>query len=176
MHPAGRLRPESGGRSSMVEPQIVVLAVAGSSPVDHPIPSGSFSLCPLTRCLAILPYIGPQKPLAKLWVPAFRHRNRRHDRGPTAKLSFNSFKCSIAAEMQQKVGRKVQPEIRIPQVFPHQTFGWTAPALANVERFMIPRRSFGFWFCFAYWFFSVRIQAPRLGRSVGGEQHLPAYC
>ena len=27
-----------GGRSSMVEPQIVVLAVAGSSPVGHPIP------------------------------------------------------------------------------------------------------------------------------------------
>ena len=26
-----------GGRSSMVEPQIVVLAVAGSSPVGHPI-------------------------------------------------------------------------------------------------------------------------------------------
>ena len=25
-----------GGRSSMVEPQIVVLVVAGSSPVDHP--------------------------------------------------------------------------------------------------------------------------------------------
>ena len=28
-----------GGRSSMVEPQIVVLAVAGSSPVGHPISS-----------------------------------------------------------------------------------------------------------------------------------------
>ena len=26
-----------GGRSSMVEPQVVVLVVAGSSPVDHPI-------------------------------------------------------------------------------------------------------------------------------------------
>ncbi len=26
-----------GGRSSMVEPQIVILVVAGSSPVDHPI-------------------------------------------------------------------------------------------------------------------------------------------
>jgi hypothetical protein len=26
-----------GGHSSMVEPQIVVLAVAGSSPVDHPV-------------------------------------------------------------------------------------------------------------------------------------------
>lgn len=25
-----------GGRSSMVEPQIVILVVAGSSPVDHP--------------------------------------------------------------------------------------------------------------------------------------------
>jgi hypothetical protein len=30
-----------GGRSSMVEPQIVVLAVAGSSPVGHPILSDS---------------------------------------------------------------------------------------------------------------------------------------
>ncbi len=28
-----------GGHSSMVEPQIVVLAVAGSSPVGHPAPS-----------------------------------------------------------------------------------------------------------------------------------------
>ena len=27
----------NGGRSSMVEPQIVILVVAGSSPVDHPI-------------------------------------------------------------------------------------------------------------------------------------------
>ena len=32
------LKSESaGGHSSMVEPQIVVLVVAGSSPVDHPI-------------------------------------------------------------------------------------------------------------------------------------------
>jgi hypothetical protein len=30
------LRGNDGGRSSMVEPQIVVLVVAGSSPVDHP--------------------------------------------------------------------------------------------------------------------------------------------
>ncbi len=30
-------RPSNGGRSSMVEPQIVILVVAGSSPVDHPI-------------------------------------------------------------------------------------------------------------------------------------------
>ena len=30
-----------GGYSSMVEPQIVVLVVAGSSPVGHPIPSSS---------------------------------------------------------------------------------------------------------------------------------------
>jgi hypothetical protein len=30
-------RGNDGGRSSMVEPQIVVLVVAGSSPVDHPI-------------------------------------------------------------------------------------------------------------------------------------------
>ena len=29
--------PLDGGRSSMVEPQIVVLVVAGSSPVGHPI-------------------------------------------------------------------------------------------------------------------------------------------
>ena len=29
-------RANDGGRSSMVEPQIVVLVVAGSSPVDHP--------------------------------------------------------------------------------------------------------------------------------------------
>ncbi len=29
----------TGGRSSMVEPQIVILVVAGSSPVGHPIPS-----------------------------------------------------------------------------------------------------------------------------------------
>lgn len=29
--------PSNGGRSSMVEPQIVILVVAGSSPVDHPI-------------------------------------------------------------------------------------------------------------------------------------------
>ena len=28
----------NGGRSSMVEPQIVILVVAGSSPVDHPFP------------------------------------------------------------------------------------------------------------------------------------------
>ena len=28
--------PVNGGRSSMVEPQIVVLVVAGSSPVGHP--------------------------------------------------------------------------------------------------------------------------------------------
>src|SRR5687768_6821313 len=28
---------QNGGRSSMVELQVVVLAVAGSSPVDHPI-------------------------------------------------------------------------------------------------------------------------------------------
>ena len=37
-------RSENGGRSSMVELQIVVLAVAGSSPVGHPIfvkPRGS---------------------------------------------------------------------------------------------------------------------------------------
>ena len=30
-------RRSDGGRSSMVEPQIVVLVVAGSSPVGHPI-------------------------------------------------------------------------------------------------------------------------------------------
>jgi hypothetical protein len=30
------LRISDGGRSSMVEPQIVVLVVAGSSPVGHP--------------------------------------------------------------------------------------------------------------------------------------------
>ena len=30
------LRASDGGRSSMVEPQIVVLVVAGSSPVGHP--------------------------------------------------------------------------------------------------------------------------------------------
>ena len=30
-------RGNDGGRSSMVEPQIVVLVVAGSSPVGHPI-------------------------------------------------------------------------------------------------------------------------------------------
>jgi hypothetical protein len=30
------VRVPVGGRSSMVEPQIVVLVVAGSSPVDHP--------------------------------------------------------------------------------------------------------------------------------------------
>jgi hypothetical protein len=30
-------RVSDGGRSSMVEPQIVVLVVAGSSPVGHPI-------------------------------------------------------------------------------------------------------------------------------------------
>jgi hypothetical protein len=29
-------RVSDGGRSSMVEPQIVVLVVAGSSPVGHP--------------------------------------------------------------------------------------------------------------------------------------------
>ena len=28
---------KDGGRSSMVEPQIVILVVAGSNPVDHPI-------------------------------------------------------------------------------------------------------------------------------------------
>ena len=35
-----------GGRSSMVEPQIVVLAVAGSSPVDHParLPGANFKV------------------------------------------------------------------------------------------------------------------------------------
>jgi hypothetical protein len=33
----GKFRvPRDGGHSSMVEPQIVVLAVAGSSPVGHP--------------------------------------------------------------------------------------------------------------------------------------------
>jgi hypothetical protein len=32
-----RISVRHGGRSSMVEPQIVVLVVAGSSPVDHPI-------------------------------------------------------------------------------------------------------------------------------------------
>jgi hypothetical protein len=31
------LRVNDGGRSSMVEPQIVVLVVAGSSPVGHPV-------------------------------------------------------------------------------------------------------------------------------------------
>ena len=31
------LRISDGGRSSMVEPQIVVLVVAGSSPVGHPV-------------------------------------------------------------------------------------------------------------------------------------------
>ena len=30
-------RISDGGRSSMVEPQIVVLVVAGSSPVGHPV-------------------------------------------------------------------------------------------------------------------------------------------
>jgi hypothetical protein len=30
-------RVSDGGRSSMVEPQIVVLVVAGSSPVGHPV-------------------------------------------------------------------------------------------------------------------------------------------
>ena len=30
------LRGNDGGRSSMVEPQIVILVVAGSSPVGHP--------------------------------------------------------------------------------------------------------------------------------------------
>ena len=30
-------RVNDGGRSSMVEPQIVVLVVAGSSPVGHPV-------------------------------------------------------------------------------------------------------------------------------------------
>jgi hypothetical protein len=30
-------RDNDGGRSSMVEPQIVVLVVAGSSPVGHPV-------------------------------------------------------------------------------------------------------------------------------------------
>jgi hypothetical protein len=38
--------PSAGGRSSMVEPQIVVLDVAGSSPVDHPISSFSARLPP----------------------------------------------------------------------------------------------------------------------------------
>ena len=38
-----------GGRSSMVEPQIVVLDVAGSSPVDHPISSTLFFLCDWRR-------------------------------------------------------------------------------------------------------------------------------
>src|SRR5438874_13477082 len=33
-----------GGRSSMVEPQIVVLVVAGSSPVGHPINDFRFSI------------------------------------------------------------------------------------------------------------------------------------
>jgi hypothetical protein len=37
--PRPTLGAASGGRSSMVEPQIVVLAVAGSSPVGHPTPS-----------------------------------------------------------------------------------------------------------------------------------------
>ena len=32
----GSRPPFNGGRSSMVEPQIVILVVAGSSPVDHP--------------------------------------------------------------------------------------------------------------------------------------------
>jgi hypothetical protein len=37
------LRGQSdGGRSSMVEPQIVVLVVAGSSPVGHPIKNFQF--------------------------------------------------------------------------------------------------------------------------------------
>ena len=38
------LSPWDGGRSSMVEHQIVVLAVAGSSPVGHPIPFPSNSM------------------------------------------------------------------------------------------------------------------------------------
>ena len=37
-------RPRNGGRSSMVELQFVVLAVAGSSPVDHPISPPSVSV------------------------------------------------------------------------------------------------------------------------------------
>jgi hypothetical protein len=35
-------RVNHGGRSSMVEPQIVVLVVAGSSPVGHPIKNSRF--------------------------------------------------------------------------------------------------------------------------------------
>jgi hypothetical protein len=35
---------DDGGHSSMVEPQIVVLVVAGSSPVGHPIPILDFRL------------------------------------------------------------------------------------------------------------------------------------
>ena len=31
-----KIPSSDGGRSSMVEPQIVILVVAGSSPVDHP--------------------------------------------------------------------------------------------------------------------------------------------
>ena len=41
-----RLLAGSGGRSSMVEPQIVVLDVAGSSPVDHPIFAGGENAAP----------------------------------------------------------------------------------------------------------------------------------
>jgi hypothetical protein len=37
-------RVSDGGRSSMVEPQIVVLVVAGSSPVGHPISIFDFRL------------------------------------------------------------------------------------------------------------------------------------
>lgn len=42
-----------GGRSSMAELQVVVLAVAGSSPVDHPTsPRGAIVRIRKTRCLS----------------------------------------------------------------------------------------------------------------------------
>ena len=38
-------RVSDGGRSSTVEPQIVVLVVAGSSPVGHPALGLQFAIC-----------------------------------------------------------------------------------------------------------------------------------
>jgi hypothetical protein len=43
-------RGNDGGRSSMVEPQIVVLVVAGSSPVGHP--PNNFSILDLRLRIA----------------------------------------------------------------------------------------------------------------------------
>lgn len=39
---------KDGGRSSMVEPQIVILVVAGSSPVGHPARETLISRMPMT--------------------------------------------------------------------------------------------------------------------------------